>query len=77
MGWGVFNWWPTQRPDKVMTRADSIPGSDEDWAQPIRDFKGMVDNTLRLGFIVPQQVDGDTVVVETERDPQFPRRPDV
>ena len=70
-----FNWWPTQRPDKVMTRPDRIPGSDEDWAQPIGDFKGMVDNALRLGFIVPRQVDGDTVVVETERDPQFPRRP--
>ena len=37
----------------------------------------MVDNTFRLGFVVPQQVGDQTVLVEAERDPQFPRPPDL
>jgi hypothetical protein len=35
----------------------------------------MVDNVQRLGFIVPQQVDGRTVFVEQDRDRNFPRAP--
>ena len=69
------DWWPTQRPDEVMTRADRIPGSMAEWKEPVSGFKSMVDNVLRLGFVVPQQIGDQTVVVETERDPQFPRRP--
>jgi L-lysine epsilon oxidase C-terminal domain len=67
-------WWPTQRPRTVMTRANSIPGSAANWRQPIPDFKGMVDNTMRLGFILPTQSGDQTVVVESERDPEFPRQ---
>ena len=72
-----FNWWPTQRPDRVMTRADNIPDSGKEWAQPIRGFEGMVENALRLGFVAPRRVGGNTVMVEDERDPGFPRQPGV
>ena len=68
------NWWPTQRPDVVMTRVNNIPGSAANWRQPISGFKGMVDNTMRLGFIVPTQHGGQTVLVESDRDPGFPRQ---
>ena len=33
-----------------------------------------VEHVLRLGFIVAQEVEGQTVFVEVDRDPQFPRR---
>jgi len=70
-------WWPTQRPRTVMTRANSIPGSAANWRLPIRggDFEAMVDNTMRLGFILPTQSGDQTVFVESERDPGFPRPP--
>lgn len=71
------DWWPTQRPDEVMTRADRIPGSMAEWKAPVSGFKSMVDNALRLGFVVPQQIGDQTVLVEAERDPQFPRPPDL
>ena len=66
-------WWPTQRPDMVMADPNSIPGSTREWEEPITSFAEMVQHVLRLGFIVPQQVDGQTVLVEVDRDPQFPR----
>lgn len=66
-------WWPTQRPDLVMVDADAVPGSAREWENPIRGFAEMVEHVLRLGFIVPQQVDGQTVLVEVDRDPEFPR----
>jgi hypothetical protein len=68
-------WWPTQRPDRVVTDAQVVPGSKKDWQNPIDDYQPMVDHVLRLGFIVPQQLGGDTVFVEVDRDPHFPRRP--
>jgi hypothetical protein len=68
-------WWPTQRPDVVMTDPNRIPGSQSDWVNPIGPFREMVSNTLRLGFVVPQQADGRQVFVEAERDPTFPRQP--
>ena len=68
-------WWPTQRPDKVVTDARVVPGSKKDWENPINDYEPMVDHVLQLGFIVPQQVNGETVFVEVDRDPAFPRRP--
>jgi L-Lysine epsilon oxidase N-terminal/L-lysine epsilon oxidase C-terminal domain len=70
-------WWPSQRPDIAMTKADAIPGSQVEWADPIGvvDHQGMVDHALQLGFVVPQQVGGQTVMIEQDRDPQFPREP--
>jgi hypothetical protein len=69
------DWWPSQRPDRVMTDATDVPGSVADWEDPIGPFAEMVDDVLRLGFIVPQQVGGQTVFVEVDRDPLFPRQP--
>jgi L-Lysine epsilon oxidase N-terminal/L-lysine epsilon oxidase C-terminal domain len=66
-------WWPTQRPDRVVTDPQVVPGSKQDWEKPIDDYQPMVDHVLRLGFVVPKQVDDDVVFVEVERDPQFPR----
>jgi len=66
-------WWPTQRPDLVMTDANDVPGSETEWETPIDGFEAMVEHVLRLGFVVAQQVDGETVFVEVDRDPQFPR----
>jgi hypothetical protein len=70
-------WWPSQRPDIAMTDANNIPGSQSEWEEPIpeRDHKQMVDHVMQLGFIVPAQVGQETVFVEAERDPQFPRQP--
>ena len=42
--------------------------------QPIDNYLAMVDHVLELGFVVPQEIGGETVFVEVERDPQFPRR---
>jgi hypothetical protein len=67
-------WWPTQRPDRVVTDPQVVPGSKKDWENPINDYQPMVDHVLRLGFIVPKRVDSATVFVEVERDPQFPRQ---
>ena len=66
-------WWPTQRPDLVMTDAHDVPKSEVEWEAPINGFESMVEHVLRLGFIVPQQVGGETVFVEVDRDPLFPR----
>jgi L-Lysine epsilon oxidase N-terminal/L-lysine epsilon oxidase C-terminal domain len=68
-------WWPSQRPDIAMTDANNIPASQAAWEDPIPegDHQGMVDNVLRLGFIVAGQAGGQRVFVETDRDPQFPR----
>jgi hypothetical protein len=68
-------WWPSQRPDLVMTDASDIPGSESEWEAPISLYEEMVDHVLRLGFVVAQQVGGETVFVEVDRDPQFPRVP--
>ena len=67
-------WWPAQRPDMVMTDPDDIPGSDEEWENPIQQYREMVDNVLRLGFIVARQADGQQVFVEAERDPTYLRQ---
>jgi L-Lysine epsilon oxidase N-terminal/L-lysine epsilon oxidase C-terminal domain len=70
-------WWPSQRPDIAMTDPNNIPGSQVFWEAPIRqgDHEQMVDHVMQLGFIVPAQVGQETVFVEAERDPQFPRQP--
>jgi hypothetical protein len=58
-----------------MTDVINIPGSQAAWENPIPegDHQGMVDNVQRLGFIVATQNAGQTVLVEAERDPTFPR----
>jgi L-Lysine epsilon oxidase N-terminal/L-lysine epsilon oxidase C-terminal domain len=67
-------WWPTQRPDMVMTDAADIPGSEAEWENPIQLYREMVENVQRLGFVVPQTQAGQTVFVEKERDPTFHRQ---
>jgi len=42
---------------------------------PIGDHQDMVDQVQRLGFIVPVKQGQQTVHVEQDRDPQFPRPP--
>jgi len=68
-------WWPSQRPDIAMTDGNQIPNSRADWESPIEelDHQGMVDHVQQLGFVVAQQVAGNTVYVEQDRDPGFPR----
>jgi hypothetical protein len=67
------DWWPTQRPDLVMTDPNAVPASSAAWEKPIGGFRDMVEHVLRLGFIVPQQTGGQTVFAEVDRDPTFPR----
>jgi L-Lysine epsilon oxidase N-terminal/L-lysine epsilon oxidase C-terminal domain len=68
-------WWPSQRPDIAMIDGNNIPGSQAQWEEPIPegDYQGMIDHVMQLGFIVPTQINGQAVFVETDRDPQFPR----
>ena len=66
-------WWPSQRPDIAMVAAANIPGSKADWAEPIFDHQGMVDQYQQLGFIVPSRQGDKIVYAEAERDPQLPR----
>jgi L-lysine epsilon oxidase-like protein len=66
-------WWPSQRPDIAMLDRNRIPASQADWANPIPDHQGMVDNAQRLGFIVPTGLGPNTVFVEAERDPTLNR----
>jgi hypothetical protein len=74
-GAGAHPWWPSQRPDQVMTDPGNIPGSKEDWEKPITNYAGMIDNVLRLGFVVAHGSNEPQVFVETERDLGFPRQP--
>lgn len=67
------DWWPSQRPDRVMTDAQAVPGSAADWERPITTYEQMVDQVQRLGFVVAQPVGDETVFVEVDRDPLFPR----
>jgi hypothetical protein len=67
-------WWPAQRPDLVMTDATDIPGSEAEWENPIQLYREMVDHVQRLGFVVARTDEGQTVFVEAERDPTFPRQ---
>jgi hypothetical protein len=59
-------WWPSQRPDIMMTNNTSIPGSQADWAQGIlpHEHQKMVDKFSTLSFVVPKTVGGETVFVE-------------
>jgi hypothetical protein len=59
----------------VMTDPNDIPAADEEWENPIQQFEEMVDNVMRLGFVVARDQDGRQVFVEAERDPTFPRLP--
>lgn len=62
------NWWPAQRPDEVITDpSKDIPI--EQWDRGAEGFEGMVSSFSRLGFIVEAKRDGNTIFIETERDP--------
>ena len=66
-------WWPSQRPDIAMVKATNIPGSKADWAEPIFDHQGMVDQYQQLGFVVRSRQGDKIVYAEAERDPLLPR----
>lgn len=68
-------WWPSQRPDIAMLDPDQVPGSQAEWANPlgITDHEGMIEHWQDFGFVVPTQASGQTVFVEADRDPNFPR----
>jgi hypothetical protein len=57
-----------------MTDADDIPGSVADWEDPVVGYAEMVDQVQRLGFVVAREVGDETVFVEVDRDPLFPRQ---
>ena len=63
---------PAARPGRDRSAGGS--GQQAGLGGPDRRLQPMVDHVLRLGFVVPEQVDASTVFVEVERDPQFPRR---
>lgn len=69
-------WWPSQRPDIAMLDPNQIPGSEADWANPvsITDHEGMIEHWKDFGFVVPEEAGGQTVFVESDRDPGFPRQ---
>jgi L-Lysine epsilon oxidase N-terminal/L-lysine epsilon oxidase C-terminal domain len=46
-------WWPSQRPDMVMTAPDNIPGSRTDWAAGVGTRDAMVAKWATLPFVVP------------------------
>ena len=52
---------------------ESVPGSKKQWEDPVDGYESMVEHVLQLGFVVPHEIDGETVFAEVERDPHFPR----
>lgn len=63
---GGGEWWPSQRPDFVMTDPANIPGSKKDWAQQqgIATHEDMVNKFGTLPFVVPATAGGQTVFVK-------------
>lgn len=61
-------WWPSQRPDFVMTDPSNIPGSRKDWAQfqAIVTHEDMVNKFGGLPFVVPKTAGGQTVFVKED-----------
>jgi hypothetical protein len=57
-------WWPSQRPDFVMTDPANIPGSTAKWAMGLNIHEDMVAKFATLPFVVPMQVGGETVFVQ-------------
>ena len=58
-------WWPSQRPDMVMTNPDQIPGSRAKWAQGVNSRDDMVSKWSTLPFVVPTtSAAGETVFVK-------------
>ena len=68
------NWWPAQRPDRVMTRAnDAQPGAV--WDEGISSHQDLVTNFWKLGFLKAATASsGENVFVESERDGSLPPR---
>ena len=64
---GELAWWPAQRPDDVFPEAG---GPQTAWTRGLVASKeDMVQHWHRLGFIVKKSTMGETMYVETERDP--------
>jgi hypothetical protein len=73
-------WWPSQRPDIAMIDVNDIPGSEAEWAAPmgILDHEEMVKHAMQLGFVVAATDNaGKPAFVEQDRDPQYPREPQI
>ena len=59
------NWWPSQRPDMVMTDPNNIPASRAVWAVGIATRDAMVVKFGTLSFVVPaMSAAGETVFVK-------------
>lgn len=72
-------WWPSQRPD--IARQSTTNTDVKRWARGVRSAAqfpdsdsrlAMVENHEKLGFVVPESVDGQTVYVESQRDSTLP-----
>lgn len=57
-------WWPSQRPDFVMTDPANIPGSRTTWAQGIVTHQDMIDKFGSLPFVAATTAAGQTVFVK-------------
>jgi hypothetical protein len=66
-------WWPAQRPDTVLRDLDA-PAPDAQWSEDLEPYETFMRNLTRLGFVVPRTNSaGESVYVETERDPALSR----
>ena len=57
------NWWPAQRPDRVLTG----DGTKKPWLRPMVSHQGLVDSAMKLGVMTPM----NGTVVEQGRDPSI------
>jgi hypothetical protein len=68
------NWWPAQRPDRVMSKA-TVAQPNAVWDEGITSHEDLVANFWKLGFVTTTlSPAGEAVYVETERDPSLPTR---
>jgi hypothetical protein len=63
------NWWPSQRPDDVRISANST--NTDAWDKGITSGLSLVRDFGKLGFVTPVTNGGQTVYIQTERDPNF------
>jgi hypothetical protein len=57
-------WWPSQRPDFVMTDPANIPGSKTTWLRGIATHEDMVNKFGTLPFVAPATVGGKIVFIQ-------------
>jgi hypothetical protein len=64
------HWWPTARPDNVISEVSSITedAPREPWSRGLSEGSDMVDKWDKLGFIKPLEINKVTYFVEKERN---------